>query len=274
VSVASLVKKAGLGKLVKKSPALERALGLFYYGVFRPPYFSRMVDVDIGGAGVFRLDYRFGHYNYESFGDAHNDCFRLWVDLCRGKRTVLDIGAHIGLYALAACRRSAGTVYAFEPSEGNQGYLRRHAAYNGLRNMVVVPALVGEADREAVFFESREPDAMNSIVPAKRTAARREVRRRQVTLDAFCAENGLAPELVKMDVEGAELNAFLGAREVFRRHRPVIILSAHPSRIEALGQRTEDLERIIDELGYEVTDAAGRPSGRLEFGEYVLRPRG
>ncbi|MGQ0645301.1 MAG: FkbM family methyltransferase [Elusimicrobiota bacterium] len=275
MSIPSFVKRIGIGRIIKKFPTMERLLGLVYYGIFRKPYFSRMVDVSIGGAGVCRLDYRFGHYNYESFGGAHNGCFHVWIELCRRSRVILDIGAHIGLYALIACREArGGLVYAFEPSEGNLEYLKRHVAYNGLENMITLPLLLGETDRDDVpFFERPGPDAMNSIGGLKKSPGYRRVQRRQVSLDSCCEEKGLEPDLIKMDVEGAELNVFRGALRTLRRHRPVIVLSVHPSRLQAMGQQVEDLERLLGDLDYTMENSDGAAVEHLYFGEYILRPR-
>src|SRR5687768_1698818 len=116
--IDQLVKSVGIGKLIRRSPALTRTLGYLYYGLARPPYFSSVVETRMGGRDPILLDYRFGHFGYEHFGDRHNAGFAAWIDACRNKKVVFDIGAHIGLYSLVASRvlASSGRIQAFEPS--------------------------------------------------------------------------------------------------------------------------------------------------------------
>lgn len=277
MGVISLAKKMGVTKRLKAIPGFERAAAWLYYGLFRPPYFSRAVRIDVGGAGPVNLDYRFGHFGYEHFGDEHNGCFRAWLELCRGKKAVFDVGAHIGLYALSASRvvSPEGKVYAFEPASANQVYLRRHLAYNGIRNVEICPHLLGADFQESVeFFESRAVDAMNSVVLVKDPRQYAKVAKRQTTLDAFCLERKTSPEVVKIDVEGSELNVLRGARDLLKRRRAVLILSVHPSRLEKMGQSSAQLMDFLREFGYAPYEASGRRADDMGFGEYVIRPEG
>ncbi len=274
MSPIELVKQLKLNKAIKKMPLVERFLGLFYFGIFRKPYFSRAVEIQLGQQPI-RLDYRFGHYRYEEFGDRHNGCFQRWIELCRGKKVVFDVGAHIGLYALAASRLVApgGKIYAFEPSFANGRYLQRHCDYNHFANIEIVPHLLGRsAGRTVIFYESGDVDAMNAVVP--RTGQHyRKVLKKEMSLDAFCRENQVYPEVMKMDVEGAECDVLAGAQQMLKEHHPVIILSVHPSRLVQLGESTEALYKTLQDLGYRIEDEHGRPVTGFDFAEYLLYAR-
>ena len=218
----------------------------------------------------------FAFSDFAAWGGGHNRCFQACVEACRDKRCVLDIGAHIGLVTLPMSRVLApgGRVQAFEPARVNGEILRRHLELNGIDNVDLTDALVGAEDLESVrFFEQDEATGMNSVVVIRDHEAYHETAHAQVTLDRFLAERDLAPEVVKIDVEGAEIAVLEGARESLEKHKPLIFLSVHPKLIAQLGRRLEDLTGLIDALGYDCLDLDDRPVTRFETDEYRLVPR-
>jgi FkbM family methyltransferase len=231
----------------------------------------------IGPYGPFRLDARFAFSNFSEWGGAHNDGFRDCVEACRGKKCVIDVGAHVGLVSLPALSVMAptGTLVAFEPATANRTLLLRHLMLNGydLRARVE-SALVGAEERDdARFFEMAEHTGMNTIVPGAMDARYETVARKQTTLDAYCSRYGLAPEIIKIDVEGAELAVLEGARSTLQRHRPAIFLSVHPRQIRLLGQTPEMLMQLIDSLGYVCRHVDGSSVTTFALREYILTSR-
>ncbi|MEW6593815.1 MAG: FkbM family methyltransferase [Thermodesulfobacteriota bacterium] len=230
----------------------------------------------IGPYGPFRLDARFAFSDFAHWGEGHNDGFRDCVGACRGKRCVIDIGAHIGLVTLAASSVMAddGLLAAFEPAEANRRLLLRHLELNGLQGKVrVESALVGDEEQQSVpFFELDDATGMNTIAPGVMDGKFRRVTRPQVSLDSYCASHGFRPEVIKIDVEGAELGVLRGARAVLERDRPLVFLSVHPQQIRSLGESPEELAELIRSLRYVCRHADGSPATDLAFHEYLLFP--
>lgn len=252
------------------------ALGRLYRWLFRTLGLRRPVTTRIGAYGPFRLDGFFAFSNFENWGRGHNDAFSICVETCRGKNCVLDVGAHIGLVALpvASVVGPRGRVICFEPAQANRNLLLEHAALNGFANVEVVPSLVGAKPLAVTrFFEMDQPTGMNSIVAQESRQAYRETRHDQVSLDSFCTERGITPDVIKIDVEGAEVGVLRGARELLSRCGPVIFLSVHPREIAALNESVDDLAGLIEELGYDLRDVQGNKPTRFELREYVLTPR-
>lgn len=229
----------------------------------------------IGPYGPFRLDARFAFSAFARWGEGHNDGFSACVEACRGRRCVIDVGAHIGLVSLpvASVLAPDGLLVSFEPAAANRRLLEQHLRLNDLQGRVrVEPDLVGaECREEVVLHESGEASGMNSMV--SRGGDYHPVRHRQITLDEYCKSQGLEPEVIKIDVEGAELDVLQGARETLRRCRPLIFLSVHPWHLGQLGRSTGELARLIDELGYECLTAQGAVVHEFGLREYVLSPR-
>ena len=234
------------------------------------------VPVSIGGCGTFELDPLIASGRYEEWGSGHNSGLARWVVACTGKRTVLDVGAHIGLYTLPASRVIApdGLIYAFEPAARNVEVLERHLRFNRVTNVRVVPCLVGQLDTgAAAFFERADQvDGMNAVAVHKQRHLYVETSRPQVTLDRFCADEGIRPDVVKIDVEGAEMNLIRGATRVLREDRPTLFLSVHPGRLEALDASPDAVATLLTQLGYRAYRHDGATATRLEFDEYVIVP--
>lgn len=255
---------------------------MYTWTISHIPYFSRTgIPVNIGGLGYFKVhpSLAIGTYEFETWGSEHNSGFRQWVDACRGKQTVFDIGAHIGLYALPASRVLGlqGRLYAFEPADTNRYFLDKHLRYNNITTVEVIPDLVGDKIRDEVsFFEDTHVNGINSI--DQETIARkdflhqfRKTFKHQVNLDNFCQERNISPEVMKIDVEGGEWKVFQGAREILLQSKPLIFLSVHPTHLQHLGSSAEALYSLICEFGYEVYDTQGQTVTRLEKEEYVLK---
>jgi FkbM family methyltransferase len=237
---------------------------------------GRTVRQNIGPYGPFRLDARFAFSNFANWGGAHNDGFRDCVEHCRGKTCVIDVGAHIGLVSLPVLSVMApsGVLVAFEPAAANRALLEKHLELNGFQGRSRVEStLVGGDERPAVpFYEMDGHTGMNTVVPGAMGETYQPVSRQQVTLDAYCVQHSLSPEVIKIDVEGAELGVLRGARSVLERCRPTIFLSVHPNQIGLLGESLAGLMDLIHSMKYTCRHVDGSPVDRFALREYVLVP--
>jgi FkbM family methyltransferase len=139
---------------------------------------------------------------------------------------VWDIGANVGYYSLIAARRAPlGSVVAFEPLPANVALLRRHLELNQMRNVTVIEAAV--SDHEGVgHFEEHANNSRGHLVN------RGGLRITLVTMDLYLNRHqGRAPELIKMDVEGAEFDALLGGRSLLAAYHPTIVLATHSAEL-------------------------------------------
>jgi len=261
------------GRLKPLDPAW-RLLGRLYRHTWRTLGLGGSAAHFIGRHGPFLLDAEFAFSDFSGWGAGHNRGFEKCIEACRGKHCILDVGAHIGLLSLPASRVLApgGTVYAFEPAAGNLAYLRRHLDGNGIGNVEVVDCLVGaEDDPRAEFHERPGASGMNSVVARTKDAdAYRLTIKPQITLDGFCRTRNLRPEVIKIDVEGAELMVLEGAAAILSQARPMVFLSLHPRELAMLGRTPEDVQRFVQGLGYRLLDMDGRPAQSFRLDEYLM----
>ena len=255
----------------------------FLWSFLRPIYRATIrftpgftISKRIGKYGPFKLNRRFAFSNFEAWGGNHNRGFEACIEAARGMTCVIDIGAHIGLVSLplSSVIASNGSVIAFEPAEANGVYLNEHLKSNKVTNVKVITDLVGDKELESVeFFESHDDSGMNTISETGSRRGYEATQKRQITLDNFCKENEINPDLIKIDTEGAEVGILKGATETLRTHKPTIYLSVHPRQIIELGSTVEMLEQLLSDLDYKVTDMNGTVVRPLELTEYIVSPK-
>jgi FkbM family methyltransferase len=155
---------------------------------------------------------------------------------------VCDIGAHVGYFTVifAHLVGEHGAVYAFEPDRSNFLFLQKHLALNRIRNVTAIQAGVGDHDGSA-YFEAGSHSATGKIAAVASTKIE------LVELTGFLVRNGLRiPNLVKIDIEGAEQFVIPSLMEFLVKHKITILVSTHSDSI------TRDLVTLLERNGYAV----------------------
>jgi len=171
-------------------------------------------------------------YRQLSWNPEEYTAFRAAV---RPGATVLDVGANVGAYTLLFARwvGANGKVVAFEPAPEAAAGLRRHLELNELSSTVDVQQCAVSDSAGTARFACAEANGANAIVVGQPGTAAIEVA--TVTLDAFCSRNRIVPDVIKIDVEGAELDVLRGARQVLAFGGLQVFLELHPASWKARG---------------------------------------
>jgi FkbM family methyltransferase len=166
--------------------------------------------------------------------------------------TVWDVGANLGLFSFAAAglAGSGGHVYSFEPDTTLVALIRRSALLNPSSAPVeVIPCAASNAISLASFHIAERSRATNHLdgFGSTQTGGIRESQTVfAVSLD-WMAERIPPPDVLKIDVEGAELNVFRGAVRLLESKRPTLIFeSSERSRVEVTS--------LLRNLGYTLYD--------------------
>jgi FkbM family methyltransferase len=189
--------------------------------------------------------------------------------LVKGKRRVFDVGANWGFYVLLAHKhRDAGcAVVAFEPHPQSAKELGTQVTLNGIRDVTVVQAAVSDRAGTLEFIDTGSAIGQMLAAVDGRSGNARRIQVPATTLDGAAERHG-APDLVKLDVEGAENLVLEGGRKVMTEHRPVLIVEVHGA------ERAGRFYELMDEYGYACETPAGEPvAGRVYHHHLVCTPR-
>lgn len=173
---------------------------------------------------------------------------RLLSQFLQSGMTAVDIGCNIGYFALleAKCVGPSGRVIAIEPEPGNARLFLNNLHANGYRNVEFHQFAI--SDRNGTFpLRISEKSNRHSLspVPWPTTEFRVPVR----TLDSLLAKDPPdSVDLVRMDLEGHEVEVLSGMRETIRRYSPRLLIEIHPDLIGTPG--TVKWLGELKELGY------------------------
>jgi hypothetical protein len=135
--------------------------------------------------------------------------------------------------------------------------------------VIVVEAAVGEHAGEIEFAfrpDPTDPGAFANSVAYDIGGARARVK--VTTIDDICRD--VAPNVIKIDVEGAELQAIRGAREVLSRNSPMLFVAVHPDAMRLLGTSPSELVEYLGKFGYVGRHLDGRLATEPVFEEIVF----
>ncbi len=148
--------------------------------------------------GVSALIYSQHLYNYNNM--------RLLQMLLKDGGSFLDIGANIGSFTLIASEQEKAKVHAFEPHPDTFRQLRNNVELNRRTNVDLFNIALGQSEGQ-IFLTNEPGSATNHIEPHE---GERTVPVPCNRVDAVCAQHGLHPQYVKIDVEGFEYDVLAG----------------------------------------------------------------
>jgi FkbM family methyltransferase len=172
------------------------------------------------------------------------------ADMLRPGLVFYDIGANVGFFSVLGARQVApsGGAYAFEPFLENVRVLRRNVELNGFENVEVRPIAVGERPGHAYLSPGKE-QTQGRISDDDGTDGSKRIAVEVTTVDEEVHAGRIAPpDVIKIDIEGAEVAAIRGMLATLREHRPVLICELHGTNkpvaelLRAIGYRLSVLE--------------------------------
>ena len=176
-------------------------------------------------------------------------------------QTVLDIGANIGLFTvtMASLTGPTGKVYAFEPLKDPAAMAARSVAENHFEDRVVIErvAVGDKAGSAQLISAAKTTNAGGAYLKAGHVPSGHDVTEvKLITLDAYPLRRPL--HFIKIDVEGAELMAFRGARQLLKEDRPVILSELHPAQLSKVsGCTAAEFVAELESYNYKCQELRG-----------------
>lgn len=224
--------------------------------------FVRRLPRPFGSVGIYVSPSAGLKYLFRSMNDVDPTLLRLAHDIVKPGDTVWDVGANVGLFSFAAASRSGlnGRVVAFEPDTWLADLLRRSAARNSTvcADVTVLPVAVADAVGIRSFnilARSRAQSALAGYGYNEPSEASRGQAVLTVNLD-WALEFMPPPDVVKIDVEAAEMEVLKGASRLIASARPVIIC-------EVGADNQHGVTQFLQGHDYLIYDAEDRAAPRI-----------
>ncbi len=175
------------------------------------------------------------------------------VKYLRSGITVYDIGAHVGFYTLIFSRivGSQGKVYAFEPLSPNCDILNRHLVLNKITNVTIEQCVVSNINGHVLFY-THDSRALGTIIRNCNYSYKATINVPSITIDNFVyQEHNKPPNLIKMDIEGAEYLACNGMIRTLRENEPILFIALHDA------DSARKCLTILGKLNYRIVNLDG-----------------
>jgi FkbM family methyltransferase len=229
--------------------------------LFRFPLRRKGFLVEVEPGLVFRADLS-DYVHYWCFSGEHEKdaSFQLSLSLVQPGDTILDVGANIGLWAMAAAKRSgnAGNVHAFEPVPHSFDLLRENFALNGLDSSCCRQLALADRSGTSVIYAASNGNCGAARL-LKLDGVDTPVETTLVTLDHYCEKHGISRvDFMKVDVEGAEILVFRGGRSLLSGpDAPAIMFEVSKKLLRGFADPVA-LKSVLYDYGYDIYRLAGR----------------
>lgn len=233
--------------------------------VFNIEIFTKIYKGDLKG-------YKFLANNPDSYftNEYETDNFSYVLNEIKNKpdSIIYDLGANIGYFSLLCSATSPeAKIYCFEPIPVNMAVLCRHVLINKAKNIFPVNFAISD-HLGLVDFSA---DNLSHSYTYKQSSAHYGNRQINIkvgviSMDILISQFEFAkPDIIKIDVEGAEYDVLAGAVNVIKNYKPKILLSTHEAHVTGM---EEKCLRFLDEVNYSYTkieNDSARPVGLNDF---------
>ena len=184
----------------------------------------------------------------------------------------IDCGANRGMHTFPLVRSVGmnGKVVAYEPIPTLAANLACSIDAQGIKNIVIRPVALGASTGEIQFYYLPDFDYISGIkissnVPVKYKQKFERIQVPMVSLDEDLIETD-SVRFLKLDLEGGEYHALIGAKRIMEQHRPLIVFeNTRQGSASTYGYNRDDLFNIFEASGYFVFDILGRRFRREDW---------
>lgn len=199
---------------------------------------------------------------------------KILSNICKNKNTLLDIGGNIGIIAAILSKKmpKGSVIYSFEPAPLSFKYLADTArVQKGNARIVPVNNAVSN-NTEKIYFTNNGSSCTNQISTAN---AANTIAIQPIRIDDFCRENNIVPELIKIDIEGAEYLALDGMRKTLKNTNCIVLVEIHKKQLVDSNVTNEMFAQLIEDIGYNIYDTKGKnaDSNRVLDHECIILSR-
>jgi FkbM family methyltransferase len=198
---------------------------------------------------------------WQGFQEADEGAVKLLKQNLPVDGVFVDVGANIGTFTLVAAHRAyQGRVHSFEPSAYHFGRLARNVALNRFGNVVLNQKGLYDQPGEATLFLPCKVGEMNNSGAASLYNTNSSQGADQVSeavslirIDDYVEDQGLGRlDIIKIDIEGAEIKALKGAEKTITRFRPLVLMELDRDNLARAGYEPDEVLDLWRSMGYKV----------------------
>jgi FkbM family methyltransferase len=191
----------------------------------------------------------------------------------RAGQVFYDVGANVGFLTLVGARAvgHSGRVYSFEPLPDNVAALKHNVGLNRLSQVEIIEAAVADESGSSEFAIGTS--TTGRLTTSHATTENRHFPVRTVSLDDAVTEMGFAPpDVVKIDVEGAESRVLRGMGSVISTFHPVILCEIHEqtTSIGVVEKMASAMVGDRPDVRYEMRETGTRPEAFIRSLDYRI----
>jgi FkbM family methyltransferase len=187
-----------------------------------------------------------------ALGTTEPELQRRLSGLLKNGDVFFDIGANIGFFSMIAARQvgTDGAVYAFDPVPEHVAAMRHNLAINSISHVSLSAVAVSDRNGTQTLFVPAESTGARLASIADGNAGHRRLDVEVATIDTMVERGALRPpDVVKIDVEGAEVEVLAGMRRTLEQYSPIVLCEMHG--------RNAEYVRAIRSAGYLVEALGG-----------------
>jgi FkbM family methyltransferase len=226
--------------------------------------FRRSLPANVGGAQIYVSGSAGLKYLFRHMQSVEPALCRLATEFVRPGHVVWDIGANVGLFSFAAAHLAgnAGSVFAFDADTWLVQLLRRSASIQppASARVQIIPAAIADSCDLKIFniaVRSRASNALQGYGQSQTGGIAEQHTVVCVSID-WLTERLPTPNVIKIDVEGAELEVLRGGTGLLRSKSPVIIC-------EVCSENSREISDLLKGFGYKLYDGDVMPTARGEL---------
>ena len=190
-------------------------------------------------------------------GYENNDSFMILGSLRYVAETVkdpifFDVGANEGIYTIYGEKLGSMTVHAFEPAPNTADLLCKNLKLNNCKSVIVNRVACSDEQGRSEFVFARSLSGSSGFKDLLKMADSEKINVETITLSRYCERLGRLPDILKIDVEGAEYKVIKGLEKSIKAgaSKPIIICEILRKWSAEYGYNAMELHEYICSLGY------------------------
>jgi FkbM family methyltransferase len=182
--------------------------------------------------------------------------YKILRNLCKNANVVFDIGANVGIIStlIAKSMKPNSLIYSFEPVPQTFAMLKDNARVQKGNAKILAYNLAVSNSVGKIYFTNRETHTVNNIL---NQPDEKSIEVNSTTVDEFCSQNSITPEVFKVDVEGAEFFVLQGMINTLRKNSCTILMEIHNEMLRNFGVDPQKFSDLLKEIGYNLYNSEG-----------------